>query len=232
MSKRQTILVISDLHVPYEHPDTIAFLKAVKRKYNPTMVISSGDEADYHALSFHDSDPDLPSAGDELALTVKKLKSIAKIFPKMTIVESNHGSMVLRKALANGLPQRVFKSYREILGVPKTWKWVFDLVVDTPMGPVYFHHSRGKAIKTAQTYGMSHVCGHHHETFDIQYFSTPHKLCFGMTVGCLVDKNSLALAYNKTNLKRPIIGVGVIIDGLPQLVPMVLRKGGRWTGKL
>lgn len=230
--KKQTILILSDLHCPYEHPDTLAFLKAVKKKYKPTMVISSGDEADYHALSFHDSDPDLHSAGDELAKTVKSLQAVAKVFPKVTIVESNHGSMVLRKALAHGLPKGVLKGYREILGVPKTWNWVFDLIVKTPLGPVYFHHSRGKAIKTAQAYGMSHVCGHHHETFDIQYFSTPHKLCFGMTVGCLVDRGSLALAYNKTNLKRPIIGIGLIIDGQPLLVPMILRKGGRWVGKL
>ncbi len=53
-----------------------------------------------------------------------------------------------------------------------------------------------------------------------------------MTVGCLVDSHSLAMAYNKNNLKRPVIGCGVIIDSIPQLIPMVLNKAGRWIGRL
>lgn len=230
--KRQTILVISDLHIPYQHRDAFAFLAAVKKKYKPTVVISSGDEVDFHAMSFHDSDPNLPSAGDELKRAIKEMKKLYKLFPVCTVVESNHGSMVLRKALASGIPDAVIKGYNDILEAPRGWKWVFDTIIKTPLGSVYFHHSRGKALKTAQSYGLSHVCGHHHESFDIQYWSTPDKLMFGMTVGCLVDKGSLALAYNKTNLKRPILGVGVIINGIPELVPMVLNKNGRWNGKL
>lgn len=230
--KNQTVLVISDIHEPYSHPDTIPFLTAIKEKYKPTEVIQTGDELDYHQLSYHDSDPDLYSAGDELKTAINKLKEYYKLFPEVTVLESNHGSMVMRKALTNNMPKRLFKSYNEILEAPKGWKWVFDYTIETSLGPVYFHHSRGKALKTAQAYGMSHVCGHHHESFDIQYWSTPEKLMFGMTVGCLVDRDSLALAYNKNNLKRPIIGVGLIIDGVPQLVPMILAKNGRWIGRL
>ena len=64
------ILNISDQHMPYEHPDMFAFLAAIKRKYKPTLVVNGGDEVDAHALSFHDSDSDLPSAGDELKLAI------------------------------------------------------------------------------------------------------------------------------------------------------------------
>jgi hypothetical protein len=53
-----------------------------------------------------------------------------------------------------------------------------------------------------------------------------------MQVGCLVDKDSLAMAYAKNNLKRPIIGCAMIVEGIPLLIPLLLSKGGRWTGKL
>lgn len=227
------ILVISDLHCPYQHQDTVAFLKAVKAKYRPTRVILSGDEADFHNISFHDSDPDLDSAGVELDKAITALKPLYKLFPKAEVLESNHGSLVLRKALANGLSKRYFKSPGEILEAPKGWTWHFELTVKLPNGSkCYFHHSKGKALKTGQLYGMSHVCGHHHESFDIQYWSTPQNLFFAMTVGCLVDKKSLAMAYSKNNTKRPIVGVGLIIDSQPVLVPMVLLSNGRWNGKL
>ena len=76
------ILIISDLHEPYSHTDSFAFLEAIKKKYKPERVVCIGDELDYHALSFHDSDPDLPSASKELELGIYKIKMIEKLFPK------------------------------------------------------------------------------------------------------------------------------------------------------
>jgi metallophosphoesterase superfamily enzyme len=90
------------MHIPYHHPDTIRFLKAIKKKYKPTRVICVGDEVDKHAMSFHDSDPDLPSAGDELNEAIKYLKQLYKVFPRVDLVDSNHGSMVYRKGKHHG----------------------------------------------------------------------------------------------------------------------------------
>lgn len=228
------ILIISDLHCPYQHKDTVKFLSAIKKKYTPTRVILSGDEADYHAISFHDKDSDLPSPGDELEKAIKALSPLYKLFPVAQVLESNHGSLVIRKALATGLSRQFFKSPGEILRAPKGWTWHFDISLTLPTGfPCYFHHSKGQnAKKNSQALGSSFVMGHHHEQMDIQYWGNPSALLFGMTVGCLVDDKSLAMAYNKNNLKRPVIGCGIIINGIPQLIPMVLDKRGRWTGKL
>ncbi len=227
------ILVLSDMHHPYSHPDIQPFLKALKDKYRFDKVVCIGDEVDYHALSFHDSDPDLASAGIELEMAVDSLKLIYKLFPTVDVVESNHGSMVLRKALAGGMPRRVLKSYNDILCAPKGWKWTFDKIIETPLGPVYFCHGKSAAPgRLASQYGMSAVQGHYHEKSQINYISTPEKLMFDLHTGCLADDKSLALGYNKVNVKRPIVSVAIIIDGIPQLIPMVLKRGGRWVGSL
>lgn len=234
MNKNKRILVISDLHAPYNHIDAVAFLAALKKKYKPTRVILSGDEADFHSISFHDHDPELDSPSKELNRAIAALKPIYKLFPKAEVLESNHGSLVIRKALASGLSTQFFKTPGEILSAPKGWTWHFDLNLKLPNGtPCYFHHSKGANVKkNSQAMGSSFVQGHHHESFEIQYWGNPNALLFGMTVGCLVDAKSLAMAYNKNNLKRPVIGCGVIIDSIPQLIPMVLDKRGRWVGKL
>lgn len=227
-----SILVISDFHAPYNHPDAVEFLKACKKKYKPDTVICIGDETDFHAMSFHDSNPDLPSAGAELKEAIKELKKLYKLFPECTVVESNHGSMVLRKAVAKGFPQAVLKSYNEILEAPKGWKWVDDVTVKTPMGPVYFCHGKSAAAGgLAKLYGMSCVQGHYHEKADITYISTPEKLMFDAHTGCLADDDSLALQYNKINPKRPIISILVIVNGIPQIVPMIIKKG-KWIGTI
>lgn len=236
MSKKYNnniILCVSDYHAPYQHQDAVAFLKAVKAKYKPTRVILSGDEADFAGISFHDHDPDGDSPGEELNKAIKALRPLYKLFPTAEVLESNHGSLVMRKAVANGLSRKYFKSPGEILQAPKGWTWHMDINVKLPDGSnCYFHHSKGKAIKTGQLYGCSHVMGHQHESFEIQYWSTPTALNFAMTVGCLVDRHALALAYAKNNQKRQIIGLGLIIDSLPVLVPMVLDSRGRWNKKL
>ena len=53
-----------------------------------------------------------------------------------------------------------------------------------------------------------------------------------MAVGCLIDDHSLAFAYNKVNSARVILGCGIIINGQPKLLPMVLEKGGRWNNQV
>jgi hypothetical protein len=229
----KSILVISDMHHPYGHPDMLAFLKACKKKYNPDLVVCIGDEVDMHDTSFHDSDPDLDSAGVELDKAIQALIPIYKLFPKCTVVESNHGSMVLRKALVGKIPRKAIKGYNEVLDAPEGWRWVNDCTFQTPMGPVYFCHGKsGAAGRLASQYGMSCVQGHYHEKAQITYISTPEKLMFDAHTGCLADDNSLALGYNKINPKRPIVSLLHIQNGVPHIVPMVLAKGGQWIGSL
>jgi hypothetical protein len=229
----KSILVISDMHAPFQHPDTAAFLKALKAKYRPDTVVCIGDEQDMHDLSYHESNPDLYSAGDELKKAIKALQPIYKLFPDCYVLESNHGSLVLRKAMTAGLPTAVIKSYNEILQAPKGWKWTFDLILPTPNGPVYFCHGKTSAAgRLASQYGMSCVQGHFHERAQIHYISTPERLMFDAHTGCLANDKSLALQYNKINTKRPVVSTLVIVNGIPHLVPMILAKGGRWTGRL
>lgn len=229
----ERILVISDQHFPYQHQDIIPFLTAVKKQLNPDYIVNIGDECDYHAISFHEHDPDLMSAGDELKKVKKLMKPMFKLFPKASVIESNHGSLVTRKGKWAGLSRNMLKDPGEIIGAPKGWKWSFDLVLNTKLGSVYFHHGKSNLSGAlAKNMSMNAVQGHAHSKFQIEYLANPEKLYWDMHVGCLADDKSLALGYNKTTLARPIVGVGVIINGLPKLIPMVLKKGGRWIGKL
>lgn len=221
------------MHHPYAHKDTYPFLKALKAKYKFTDVICIGDEIDAHALNYHEHDPDLPAAEDEFCKAVEGLAPIYKLFPKVTVIESNHGSLVLRKAKTAGIPKRALRTYNEILEAPRGWKWKFDYILETPLGPVYFCHGKTAAAgRLASQYGMSTVQGHYHEKAQIHYISTPDKLMFDVHTGCLADDKSLALGYNKVNAKRPIVSVIIIENGIPHIIPMILKKGGRWVGYL
>jgi hypothetical protein len=231
--QNQRVLLISDLHIPYQHKDAIEFLQYLKTKYNPTRVICLGDECDKHSLSFHLSNPDLPSAGDELKKALPIIADLYKLFPVMDILASNHGSMIYRKAEANGLPKAYIKSYNEVLGVDENWKWHNDLTITLPNGQsCYGHHGKASdVLKLSQIMGMSCYQGHYHESYGVKYWANPNGLYFALQTGCLVDNHSLAFNYNNVNLKKPIIGTALIVDSLPVLEPMVLDNEGRWVGR-
>ena len=228
------ILCISDQHMPYEHPDMFRFLAAIKKKYKPTLVVNGGDEIDAHALSFHDSDSDLPSAGDELVRASVKLKKLEKMFPTMLILDSNHGSLAVRKMKHHGIPMKYLATPQQIYGVSKKWQWVNDLTLILPnKQAVYFCHGMTKqGIKLAAQRGTNVVQFHYHTEFRIDYIGNPSSLLWSLQSGCLIDRKALAFAYDKLNLNRPIIGTSMIIDSKPLLIPMVLDGKGRWVNKL
>lgn len=228
------ILVIGDLHYPYQHPDTEAFLEHLAAEYGPDLVVQIGDETDGHAISFHDSDPNLDSAGVELEKAKEGLARLHSMFPNMLICHSNHGSLIYRRAKAHGLPVQYIKTYREIL-FPKHqapgWSWAFNWKIDTPQGPVLFRHqTAGHVLDAAAAEGCNLVVGHEHGKFGAQWGATSMRLFFGAYTGCLIDHKSMAFAYGKLHPRKPIIGALLIIDGVPVNVPMVLNEDGRWEG--
>lgn len=229
-----SIVVMPDLHAPYHHRHALAFMTAVRDKYKPDLVINLGDEADKHAMSFHDSDPDLKSAGDELAATQPVMAELHKIFPRMLLCDSNHGSMHYRKAKAHGMPVAYLKDYRDILlpGInSKGWQWADNWRVKTALGDVLFKH-QGSGLSDAAHHQCNLMVGHHHGKFTIEYAASSARLYWSAYSGCLIDKDSLAFAYGKHTLYKPVLGCTVILNGVPVLIPMLLDTAGNWVGAL
>lgn len=229
------LLVIPDLHCPYHHPDAFAFLAALKDKYRPTRVICLGDETDGHKISYHEDEPGLPhSASSELTAAIEALQALYKLFKKVDVMHSNHGSLVYRKGKTAGLPPEVFKSYNDIYRAP-AGHWV-----RIGLGPfakhsqqVFFCHGKSaNALKLSQALGMSTVNGHYHSQFAIQKWRAGNFINWALVSGCLIDPTSAAFAYGDNHLLRPILGASVIINSQPRLEPMLLDRGGQWTGKL
>tara|TARA_A100001201_G_scaffold116016_1_gene99670 strand:- start:577 stop:1275 length:699 start_codon:yes stop_codon:yes gene_type:complete len=231
MNKR--ILVISDMHLPYQHKDAIKFLAEIKKEFKPDRVINIGDLLDFHAISMHTHDPDLASAGHELTIARKYVKELESIYPQVTEVDSNHSSLVYRRAIKYGMSREFLREYGEFLGTKK-WKWVDDLTLTMSNGQrCFFTHGRSAdVLKVSQTMGMSAVQGHYHTKFVVSYWANPDNLFFAMNVGCLINQKSLSMNYAKNFRTRFILGCGIILDGIPRLLPMVLNDKGDWIKKI
>ena len=231
----ECILVIPDQHAPYQHQDFLRFMCEVRNAFGPDLVVNLGDETDGHALSFHDSDPNLDSAGVELEKAKLFLKDLHREFPQMLICHSNHGSLVYRRAKAHGIPVQMIKKYRDVIfpqhGAPE-WSWAYGWRIDTPLGPVMFKHQATNVLTEAAHNACNLVVGHNHGNFEISYSASSAHLYYGVVGGCLIDKDSLAFAYGKHTVRKPIVGCTMILRGRPVLIPMIMNTEGRWIGSL
>jgi hypothetical protein len=229
----ETVLAISDLQYPFAHRDHLDFLKAVADKYSPTRVVCIGDEADFHSLSAYTHDPDGYSSGDEYRATLKDLHKLYQVFPRVVSLESNHTSRPFRKAFEAGIPKLFIRPYREFLEAPVGWSWKEREEIDG----VLYEHGLGMTgqyahLRAALANMQSTVMGHLHANFGVEYAANRKVLVFGMAIGCLMDSDSYASAYGKVFKRKPILGTGIVVRGIPIPVPMLLKKGGRWSGQL
>lgn len=230
----RNIIGLGDLHAPWMHPQAVDFITAVVKKYGYDLAFCTGDETDGNAISFHGFNPELPSAGHELTLAIEQLKPLYKLFPKLLLASSNHGDLLARKMKHHGLPMRALRSMNEILECPAGWKWDFEHIIQMNNGKKFLlHHSYSANILAAsQQRGISCVFGHHHSSMSIQYWQNYDDLFFAAFAGCLVDPISLAMAYAKNSMKRPVLGLLRIEDGIPHIIPMITDRGNQWTGKI
>lgn len=228
------ILVISDTQAPFHHKDALEFLTYYKNVLKPTHVVHIGDAMDFNALSDYVPNPDGLSAGHELQEALKFMKDLYKVFPNVTVLTSNHDVRAFKRAKKAGIPLKILKSYEEFFESPKGWKFVDKLEI----GNICFVHGHqiatggGNIMQNAiKKYMKNVVFGHFHTRFGIDYYANEDSLFFGMGVGCLIDHKSYAFEYQRAEVRKPLIGIGIIEQGRPQLIPMILDKTGRWVGR-
>lgn len=233
MAFSHRLLAIGDLHTPRQHPDALEFLAAVKQEFDPDCVVQVGDETDFHGLSFHDRDPDLPGPSDELRLARLAMDALASLFPIMTVIESNHGSLLYRKALASGIPSEMLKGYNDVLQVGAGWRWVTTHTVDTKSGPVHLEHGQKTTARTmSRRLGMSCIQGHRHSESYAEWWDNSIRPAFAAQTGCLIANNDRGFWYNRQYREHPVMSSVVVVDGEPYVIRLAEKKSGRWDARL
>jgi len=231
------VLAITDNQSPFDHPDALPFLLALKKYFNTDTVVHLGDEADFHALSAYTPDPDGFSPGHEIEAAIQSLEKYYQAFPNVAVCESNHTDRIAKRAYRAGLPASAIKPLKEILRAPKGWEWRERWWIDG----VNFEHGhqlfgRWSSPKTAlrravENRGCSTVFGHMHSCFGVYSEKTLAGRKFAACGGCLVDEDAYAFAYGKGkhNIQH---GALVVMGGVPLAIPMRLDKNKRWNGNL
>jgi predicted phosphodiesterase len=219
------ILVVGDTHIPFEIKGYLDFCLGIQKRVKCKTVVHIGDLVDNHAISYHEHDPNGKSPKDEIEEAKIHLRNWYKAFPKVFLCRGNHDRMVDRKGRTVGLPDEVFRPFREIWGLPKDWKDDFSFTLFN----VVFEHGTGYCgdnahLKAAYNNRQSTVIGHTHAQGTVGYLANEKDCIFGMNVGSGIDRKTYAFEYGRDFKKKPIIGCGVVTDNgrFAQFFPMEL----------
>jgi metallophosphoesterase superfamily enzyme len=202
------VLAIGDLHQPFTLDKYLRFCKNVDRKESCNKVVFVGDVIDSHYSSYHETDPDGMSAGEELDMAIGGVRKWYMAFPEAIVLIGNHDRLVHRKAFTAGISSRWIRDYSDILGT-KGWDFVERTVID---GVQYIHGEGGTARSKCKADMMSTVQGHLHTQCYTEWTVGANFKVFGCQVGCGVDHESYAMAYAKSG-KKPAIGCATIRHG-------------------
>lgn len=227
---------MSDLHAPAIHPKAFDFVRTIQDAWQTDRTVFIGDAFDFHAMNYHAKEAGCPTAILELEEAHEQLQPFYDHFNtgKVDYMVGNHDALVMRKAVDAGIPEDWLKPIKELTGMPNNWK-VHERYATCVIDGVAYKHGDGgpggktPALANAERGFRSTVIGHFHGAFGVNWYSNDVMRVFGMNVGCLADSTHLAQKYGRRYIKKPILGMGVVIDGdypICEVMPLT-NKGVR-----
>jgi predicted phosphodiesterase len=220
---KNNVIAIADTHFPFCKPNYLEFCMEVQREYKCGTVIHIGDEVDNCAISQWEKDPDGFSAGSEADLAQKDMEAWYKAFPEVRVCIGNHTARPFRMARTMGIPKKFVKTYEEAWNAPKGWRWADHWEYN---GTLYTHGTgfsgANAALRIATRHRQNTVIGHIHSEAGVQFNASKIDLIWGMQLGGALDDKTYAAYYAKDQLKKSIVGCGVILGNTPIYIPMTL----------
>ena len=202
------ILVIGDLHAPFDLDQYFDHCVETYAKYNCNQVVFIGDVIDNHFSSYHETDANGMGGAQELDLAIDRLRRWYKQFPVADVTIGNHDRLIMRKAQSSAVPSKWIKQYKEVLETPN-WNFTERVVYDNVQ---YIHGEAGTARTKSKADMMSTVQGHLHTQCYTEWAVGRNFKVFGCQVGCGINFDTYAMAYAKAG-KKPAIGCAVVLGG-------------------
>lgn len=205
--------VFSDVHIPFAHPNYLAFLKDTFAEWGVEQIVCLGDLIDNHAISRFQSEPCADGAYTELSKARRMVKELTETFPEVKMCRGNHDDIAYRQAATLGIGAEFIKPFRDIYGLPMSWSLEDEYVIDG----VLYTHGTGRSGKHA-TYNiavderMSVCSGHTHTGGGVNYIANKQETIFALNTGCLIDYGAYAFEYSRNAKHRPTLGCGIVLS--------------------
>lgn len=226
MTVKENFLFISDIHIPFENKRALHFFKSLKKDFEipDSNIYSVGDILDLYNFSRWPKSPEAKhTVNQELDLARERIRKWVHAFPEMKIAESNHDQRIMKAAIGAQLPSQVIRGIEEIFEFPKNWQIKKQYVIMANKWEGLCYHGEepfASALQAAISYGINVIEGHKHSIAGVQYTESRMQELWGLDTGCAIDREAYAFEYGDKSKKKPILGGGIVINGVPHFIPL------------
>lgn len=229
------ILVIPDVHLPYEDPRAWREAIYIAKSYRPTIMVQGGDLFDCHSVSSHDRSPDKHSRlREEVDESIVKLMPLLKAVGthcELRVTMGNHEDRVRRYVWSKAEALHGMFSLTDPFGLEGLGFKVTQYRRMLKIGKVHFSHDIGGSGANAADKALSNVCGnvvsnHCHRAKLVFENNARYKPHFGMTPGWLgdpeqvIDYTDVHLAKTRWMHAVATIDMDKFGNGMPRIIPI------------
>ena len=206
------ILVLSDIHLPYQNNEALTLALDYGKKHNINTILLLGDIMDFHKASFHEQNPSARDLAYEFEICRQFLDVLAKHFPtaKIFYKEGNHEKRwerFLRVKAPVVLDMSEFRLPVILKLRERGVTWIPNSQV-IKIGKLHAIHGNeykgGGGINAARTLwlraGESTICGDKHKTQSMIKTNISRSVQGTWVIGCLCELNPEYLSLNEWNL--------------------------------
>jgi len=210
--KQSRILIISDLHFPYQNNEAITLALNYGKEKKVDCILINGDLIDFAVISRHEKDWRARSVAEEFDSVRMFLNTLRTHFPKSKIVYK-HGNHCERweKFLYNKAPEIFDVNDFQLEVLLKLGELKIEIVKDKRpiilgkltvlhghelMGMGGVNPARATFTKTME----DTLVGHYHRTSSHSEPTMNNKLINVHSQGCLCEMNPMFMPINKWNL--------------------------------
>lgn len=203
------ILVLSDIHLPYQNNEALTLALDYGKKHNINTILLLGDIMDFHKASFHEQNPQARDLAYEFEICRQFLDVLAKHFPSAKIFykEGNHEKRwerFLRVKAPVVLDMSEFRMPVLLKLRERGITWIPNSQV-IKIGKLHAIHGNeykgGGGINAARTLwlraGESTICGDKHKTQSMIKRNIGGSVHGTWVIGCLCELNPEYLPMNE-----------------------------------
>lgn len=224
-SKNARILIIPDVHFPFQDNALLRKVYGLVTKLKPTHIVQVGDLIDAYCFSSFARSSDITTPVDEIKGAVKGAasmwKTLQRLSPKSKCFQlmGNHDQRIMKYMIrqAPSLESLVEPKIQELFKYPNVYSLSHEKD-ELVIGDVTFVHGFLSKSGDHTRYFLENVARGHSHGASTTFIRKNGKTLFELESGCLINVNAEVFEYKHTATSKWIPSVGFIDTFGPRVI--------------
>lgn len=220
------ILIIPDIHFPFEHKKAIEWMHEFAKENQPEYIFQIGDMFDFYSHAKFPRSHNVFTPKEEERLAREKAEKmwarLQKDCPQAKCIQmiGNHSARPLKRTL-EAMPsmEHWAEKYFEELMSFNNVETILNAREEYKIKDIYFTHGYANKLGDHRDHYLANLVVGHSHTGGVSFRQINGRVLWELNCGYLADQYSKGLSYTATRTVKWTLGIGFIDKYGPRFVP-------------